>query len=255
MKRFIALTFCSLLFTGCVKSSDHDKLTQRVSSLEQFRNETRRALKADLSRAENLSSRLKEAASELRKSGADINVRLDDQEQANRRLKGRLEEVEYLTKKLTEKLDRIGKFLDNRMGFSIIDLPKDLPQNPEGLLQAAEAALKKNDHALTRAIVRKFKDDFGNHADNARALLLLGESYRKEAKYKPALKAYEEIWVHHKDHAVAPMALLYAGHTLRDSNECKKAIQMYRLLSKTFRKMPEAIKAKELYKALQGNCN
>jgi len=254
MLRYSLLILAAVLLSSCVKSSEHEELMQRVASLEQFRNETKRALKADLARAENLSNRLKEAAKDLRKGGADINVRLDDHDQANRRVRGRLEELEFLSQKLADKLQRIGKFLDTRMGFSIIDLPKDLPQTPDGLLTSASAAFEKKDLVLARAIVRKFMNDFGNHEGRAQALFLMGETYRQESKFKPALKAYEEVWVHHKNHPVTPKALLSSGHALRDSNECKKAMQMYRLLTKTFRKTPEATRAKEIYKDLKQSC-
>jgi TolA-binding protein len=254
MARHTLLVIACLLSMACVKSTDHTKLEGRVSSLEQFREETRRAFKADLARAENLSDRLKEAVAEYRKSRADMQVRLDDHDQDSRSLKGRFDEIDFLVRQLSNKVGRLARFLDSQLGFSAIDLPEDLPKTAEGLLAVGEEQFAANNYPLARAVMRKFLADYGNHNDAAMATLIIGETYRKESKYKPALKAYRDIWANHRKHAVAAKALLYAGHALRDSNECKKAMQMYKFLFRTLRKTEEAKKAKAQYKQLKTSC-
>jgi TolA-binding protein len=250
----LIVTIACLLAVACVKSDDHTKLESRVAALEQFRGEVRRALKADLSRAENLSEQLKEAIKEYRQSTANMQARLDDHDQADRSTKGHFEEIDFLARQLSKKIGRVARFLDTRFGFSSVDLPEDLPKTAVGLLKVGEELFAANNYPLARAVMRKFLADFGNNNDAPRATLIIGETYRKESKYKPALKAYQDIWANHKDHEVAPKSLLYAGHALRDSNECKKAMQMYKFLFKALRKTPEAQKAKALYKQLKKSC-
>ncbi len=241
---------------GCVTLGRHQELETRVLALEKFERETKQVLKRDVTRLENLNQRIQKATAELRRYGAGLAAKVDGQEEEGRRLLGRIEEVQHLSGKLTEDLTAIKRFLDRKFGFTLVKLPKNTPKDPDKLFDFAAAQVKANQIDLARALFQHFLKHHSTHAKALRAELNVGETYRVQRRDKDALKSYFSVYKPHADRpSRAPpevaAALWLAARALNESGACRKSVAMYKELIRSFKKSPEAGKAKEKVKTIK----
>jgi len=259
--RLAQLTTLLLLFSfvsACATLGRHKELEKRVLALEKFQRDTTAVLQRDVTRLENLNQRIQKATAELRRYGAGLAAKVEGQEEAGRQLLGRIEELQHLTAKFSEDMGAVRKFLDRKFGFSLVKLPANTPKQPDKLYSFAISQLKANKIDLARALFQHFVKHHSNHPRALTAGLNIGETYRMQRRYKDALKAYfavYEPWANRTKKAPpeVPIALWLAAKALQESGACRKSIDMYKEIIRSFRKSPEATKAKQKLKTLKCN--
>ena len=253
MSRIAAGLLLAMLTSSCVTIGRHEVLEKRVLELEKFRHDTKLILERDLGRLENLSARIKDASATLRKHGASLAAKVDGQADDLRAIRGRIEEVDFLSGRMSAELDVVKRFLDERFGLSVAALPRDVPTEPAQMLEYAEKRFKAGQFDLVRAVLRKFLQDYPAHERDLDVRLLIGSSYHREKRFKQALQAYYGAY---KPYAQTPSkappkaveALWLAAKALMDGGDCAKSLDMYRFLSRKHRKSERAEEANRIAK-------
>ncbi|HPE63994.1 MAG TPA: dihydrodipicolinate synthase family protein [Methanothrix sp.] len=87
--------------SGCATSGDVDRLEARIGGLEKFRDRLEQSMKEDVARLEKLHQMLTEAEETLRKSGANLGLRVERLETDDTKLKGDLEAARNMHYKLS----------------------------------------------------------------------------------------------------------------------------------------------------------
>ncbi len=215
-------------------------------------------IERDVKRIENLNQRLKSGAEEVRKAMAALSARLDAQSDDGRLLLGRVEELQHTAQLATDDLVSIKEFLDRKLGFTMVKLPPDTPKEPTALFEFATRKLKQKKLPLARVLMQKFVEAYPKHDRVLAARLSIGETYRLQRRFRDALKVYFRVyepWEGRESKAPpeAAEALWLAGQALLDSGDCAKAVAMYKLLIRSFRKADRAAKAKEKVATLKCN--
>ena len=256
---FINIFLLPVFVSGCVTLDRYRALEDRVITLERHKAETERLFDRDLDRLENLNDRLHSASEELHRNGASLNARIEGTEEDFRRTTGRIEELAHLSRQLASQMDAVRALMDERFGVTIIPLPPDLPTEPEAMLTYAREKHEAAEHPLARAVLEHFLKTHNEHEKARQAQLLLGDCFRAQQRYRQALKQYFEVYEPFADSPAsrappeAATALWLAANALGESGECRRSLQMYRLLVRTYRNAPETEQARERIRAT--NCN
>ena len=234
----------------------YNAMEKRVLALESFQRDTQQVLQRDVTRLENLNTRIKEATTTLREQSAGLAAKIGGVESDFRKVTGRIEEIDYLNQKVSDDLLIIKKFLDTKFRVSFVKLPKDLPKEPKALFEYATRRMAAKNYDLARVVYQHYVQEHPNHELVGEAELAMGETYRLQRRYKDALKVYFKLyapWEGRESKAPPHVAtgLWLAGQALIDSGACPKARQMFKMLSRYFKTSPEAAKAKEWLKTAQ----
>ncbi|MFT7624701.1 MAG: TolA-binding protein [Myxococcota bacterium] len=251
----LVLALTSPLLVGCVTLGKYRALEQRVVAMEKFRTEVKQTQARDTARVENLNTRLKESTEGQRKITAGLASRVDALSDDGRRLLGRVDELQHAAQLINDDVQAIKNFLDRKLSFTMVKIPADTPKAPDALYTYAGKKLKAGKLPLARVLFQRYLEQFPKHEKADGARLSIGETYRLQRRYRDALKAYFHVyqpWEGREAKAPpeAATALWLAGQALLESGECGKAMQMYKLLASSFKKAPEALKAKEKVKTL-----
>ena len=241
---------------GCATTSQHDELERRIIALEKFEKDMRQLSEIDTARFQNLANKIKHSANQLRKANASLQAQLGGAEADARKLRGRLEEIEHLTGRLSAQVGTMGKFLDQRFGLSIVALPPDLPTEPDPLFAYGDQVLAAGQYDLARAVFRQFLASHGGHAKEDLAHVRVAQAYRGQKRYKQALRSYSEVYkkyssVGRKDKPdILDVVLWESAETLKLWGQCAKSKQMYRHLSE-FKHLKRSARAKSRAKSMR----
>jgi len=241
---------------GCVTTSQHEKLELRIVALEKFEGDVRELTEIDTARFQNISTQIKAAANDLRKANASLQAQLGGAQADLRKLRGRLEEIEHLTGRLSAQVSTMGKFLDQRFGLSVVALPPDLPAEAEALFAYGEQVLAAGQFDLARAVFRHFLTGHAGHAKEDLAHVRIAQAYRGQKRYKQALRSYSEVYKKYSSvgrrekPAVLDLVLWESAETLKLWGQCSKSRKMFRHLSE-FKHLKRASRAKARAKAMR----
>jgi TolA-binding protein len=247
-----AAVFCS----GCVSIWRFKETEKRLEALEKQNAGLEEDRKRDRDAMERLHQDLLAGTEALRKGGANLGADLDAVRSDLARAKGTNEEFVYKLVKLQEDVDLIKKALDDKFGLALVQLPKGLPQDKDGLYKSGKAAVDKGDLTTGRGVLRKYLDTYPDDAQAATAQFLIGETYFKESKWGQAIREYQRVHDRYRETKGSPVekSLLRIAECLLKQDDCKKAAGVLKYLSEYNRKAPEADKAKELLKGLKKTC-
>ena len=145
-----------IMASSCASTSELETLQARVAALEKFEVHARELSERDTRRFQNLSNQIKAGVDKLQKASAGIVAQVDGMQDDERKLRGRLEELEHLSGRLAAQVKTMGKFLDQRFGLSVIALPPDLPEDADALFAYGDQVLKAGQFDLARAVFRHF---------------------------------------------------------------------------------------------------
>jgi len=242
--------------TGCASTGELNAVEARVIELEKFEEHVRQLSERDTTRFQNLSNQIKDAADALSKAGAGLQAQLSGVQDDERKLRGRLEELEHLTGRLSAQVKTMGKFLDQRFGLSVIALPPDLPDEAEPLFQYGVQVFTAGQYDLARAVFRHFLTHFEPHEKADFATIQVARSYRQQKRYKQALREYSGVYKKYASVArknkppVLDIVLWESAETLNLWGQCAKARKMYRHLGE-FKHLKRAARGKARAKSMR----
>jgi TolA-binding protein len=251
MMRYLPIIVVLSLTSACVTTGRYDALEARVAALEHFKRDYAQLRKRDTERFDRLNKRIKQTKELIQQVKASLNLRLSSGKTTDVRLKGRLEELDFVLKRLSDQFGMVKSFLEKRFALTLRRLPPDVPKDAPGMLTYAKKLFKSSDYSMTRLVLKKLIAMHPQHVLLPDALLLVGDTHRMQRQKRHALKAYKEVFERYRKSTAAATALLHAGHTLSESGQCRKAITMYRFLYGNYPKSPHAKEARALVKSLK----
>jgi len=244
-----ALLISSLLvLTACPTIGQFRKSQARIDSLEADQKKQDEAIANVQKRVENLYTILQDQGLDLRKSGNVLSTRVDSMELELRKLQGMDEEVDFRVKKLHEQLADLIQTLDERFNLSAGKLPKDLPNNPKGMLRAGTTRMKRGRFRLARAIFRELLQRYPKAKEAPKAYLQICASYARQGNNDAALR---EVTVMEQAHGSSPEmaeAYLLVGSILQAQGSCKKALALYEYF---LDRVPKHAKRKEVKQTIK----
>ena len=248
MRAALLIGFISLLpAVSCATNGDVEKLERRVKTLESERDK----LQADVQRLEQLRS---EAEDMLRKSGADLGVRLDRMEQDFPKFRGNVEAFDFRVAKVTKDLDVIKKELADRLGWTVVYLPSDLPKDKEGIWKAAEERAKSDKFQEAKAIFELYEASFPEDPKAPQALVETGKLLERAGDIEGAIKAYQGVYERHETSPQAPSATFRIAELFVVRQNCDRAKAVFKFVETTFKGTPEAAEAKTRGKNVMNEC-
>ena len=242
-------------FAGCATTEDHELLSARVKVLEDDRARMQAKMTEDVKRLQELNETIKRSEATLRKSGANLGLRVSRLEQALPKASGRVDVAEHKLKSLIEDLTRIRDLLIARYDAVSLLIPKDLPSDADGMWKVALTRQKAGDTVTARAIYEVFES---SHPQDKRAItarLKRAKILEDEGKANQALALYRKIEKLYAGAPEIPSTILRMGELYVAIGDCKRAKSVYRYLGLgKYKETPEAEKAKTRFEELKNTC-
>ncbi len=239
---------------GCASASEVDRLDARVSSLEHEREQLRAKMAEDMGKLERLHKMLTDAEDTLRKSGADLGARLERIEQDHPKLKGNLEAFDFRVNQMLKDLGVIKKELADRLGWTVVYLPSDLPKDKDGIWKAAEERGKADKFQEAKAIYELFEASFPDDPRAPQALVETGKLLERAGDVEGAIKAYQGVYERHEQSPHAAPATFRIAELFVLQKRCDRAKAIFQFVEKTFKGTTEAAEAKTRARTVMGEC-
>lgn len=249
-----ALLVPLLFASACATTGDLEQVAARVSDLERDRLLLRDKLGEDYSKLERLHTMITEAEATLRKSGADLGIRMERLEQDYPKIRGITEAIEFRFNQVSKDLDVIKQELASRLGWTVVYLPSDLPKDKDGIWKAAQERGKADKLLEAKAIYELFEASFPDDPRAPQALVEIAKLYERAGDLESAIKHYQSVYERHeKSPHAAPSTFRIAELFVIRSN-CDRAKAIFQFVEKQFKGTPEATQAKARLKNLASEC-
>jgi len=240
--------------SGCATTGDVEDLDKRIDVLERDREMLRGKLGEDYSKLEKLHAMITEAEETLRKSGADLGVRMQRIEQDFPKFKGDVEAFDFRVNQVLKDLGVIKKELADRLGWTVVYLPSDLPKDKEGIWRVAQDLGKADKFQEAKAVYELYEASFPDDERAALALVEIGKLLERAGDTEGAITAYQNVYSRHEASPLAPSATMRIAELLVVRKQCDRAKAIYGFIDKTFKGTPEAAEAKTRAKTVMGEC-
>lgn len=249
--RIYAVGIALLGIIGCASAGEVDRLEARVKSLEAHRETTEAEMAGKL---ERLNKMLSEAEETLRKSGADLGIRMQRLEQDFPKVKGGFESFQFRIAQVTNDLAVIKKELADRLGWTVVYLPNDLPKDPDGIWKAAQDRAKADKFQEAKAIYELFEASFPDDPRAVEALVETGKLLERAGDVEGAIKAYQGVYERHEQSPQAPAATFRIAELFVAQKLCDRARAIFKFVSTNFRGTTEAEVARERMRTVRDEC-
>jgi len=251
-----AAWLCALLgVSACATSGDIDRLDARVDTLEGEREQLRAKMSEDMGKLERLHAMLTEAEETLRKNGADLGIRLARMEQDFPKFKGDVEAFAFRVNQVTKDLSVIKKELADRLGWTVVYLPPDLPKDKDGIWKVAEDLGKADRFQEAKAVYEVYEASFPDDPRAAQALVEVGKLFERAGDVEGAIAAYQNVYSRHEKSPLAAPSTFRIAELLIVRQNCDRAKAIFRFIEAQFKGTPEAAEAKARGKTVMAECH
>ncbi|MCB9733078.1 MAG: tetratricopeptide repeat protein [Deltaproteobacteria bacterium] len=240
--------------SGCATSGDVDRLEARIGGLEKFRDRLEQSMKEDVARLEKLHQMLTEAEETLRKSGANLGLRVERLETDDTKLKGDLEAATVQLRSVEADLNVIKRELADRLGSTAFFLPHDLPKDKDGMWAAGEKAAAAGDVRQTQAIFELYEASFPDDVRAPTALWEIAKAMESHGDTDEAIRYYQKVFDRHHDAPIAPQAVMRIAEIYVIKGDCGRAKSILKFAGDEFKSGPEGAAAKKRLKELGKDC-
>lgn len=239
---------------GCASSGEVERLEARVGGLEKFRDRLEQTMKDDVARLEKLHQMLTDAEETLRKSGANLGLRVERLETDSTKIKGELEAVTVQLRSAEADLFVIKRELADRLGSTAFFLPHDLPKDKDGMWAAGEKAAAAGDVRQTQAIFELYEASFPDDPRAPTALWEIAKTMESHGDTDDAIRYYQKVFDRHHDAAIAPQAVMRIAEIYVIKGDCGRAKSILKFASDQFKSSPDGVAARKRLKALGRDC-
>lgn len=252
----VVFSLClALVVPGCATTEEHELVASRVKVLEDDRLRLQAKMAEDVKRLKELNDTISRSEATLRKSGANLGLRVSRLEQLVPKTTGRVDATDYKLKRLAEDLTRIRDHLINRFDAVKLLVPKDLPADADGMWNAGEARYAAGQLMVARAIYEVFESSHPKDKRAIHARLKRAEILEKAGQSKQALRLYSKIEKLYPGSPEIPSAILQMGALYVAIGDCKRAKSVYRYLTLgKYKESKEAVTAKPRFEELKESC-
>jgi TolA-binding protein len=226
----------------------------RIDDLERDREHLKAKLGEDYSKLERLHAMITEAEETLRKSGADLGVRMARIEQDMPRFKGTTEALDFRFNQIAKDLDVIKQELAARLGWTVIYLPPDLPKDKDGIWQAAQERGRADKLLEAKAIYELFEASFPDDPRAPQALVEIARLFERSGDLDSAIKSYQAVYERHEASPLAASSTFRIAELFVLRRNCDRARTIFQFVEKQFKNSPEAAQARARLKNLAAEC-
>lgn len=234
---------------------DFEVLQGRVAKLEMERKRLKAEMAEDVNRLENLHSQLTKAEETLRRSGANLGIRMETLESDLPHVKGLIESTAFQLKASKEMLDKIRQEMFDRVGATALYLPANLPPNADGLWELCQGKLKAGETREARAALDHFEASYPKDERADDALMHLARFSEREGDISQAVETYQQVHDRYPEGDQVIRALWRIGELLEKRGNCNRAVGIYEYLARKFKDSElgkkAKVKAEELSEACQ----
>jgi len=241
--------------TGCATTGDVEKLQSRIAELEKRDKELREKIQEPIARLEKLKKDLQKAEATLRKSGANLGLRMERVEGTLPKLRGDLDAVVFNMKRAQSDVSTIRQVLAEKLGVVSVLLPPDLPRDAKGMWKEAMVRKKAGDMLVARAIFETFEATFPKHKNAPVAVMEVAALLEKEGETDKAIKKYANMESRFKGNKLVPKAILRIAELSVKQGKCKRAKNIYAYLAASYKGTKEATEAAKRVKLVGKFCN
>ncbi len=274
MKSLILILFAGIaLLTGCATTQDFIILDDRLTDLEQYKNESERnrrqinALISDLNKISDQKNQnvlgqyagLRAEIKQMLEEARVLNGKFEETEFALKKVKDSIQAIEGKLDRLditaTQNTDRIIR-LEQYLGLESLKQKSTTPgktdKTPEyELYTRAKLLFDKKKYKPARLSFQKFINEYprSKNADNAQ--FWIGETYYQEKWYEKAILEYDEVKKKYPKGNKMPASLLKQGLSFKNLGEKSNAKLILDELIQKYPQSKEAGIARQKLKALQ----
>jgi tetratricopeptide (TPR) repeat protein len=252
--RIALLALVACILGGCATLGEFELLENRVATLELERKRLKAEMAEDVNRLENLHGQLTKAEETLRRSGANLGIRMEQVENELPHLRGQMEAATFQLAAATKTLDVMRREMFDRVGATSLYLPGELPKTADGMWTLCEASLKAGKTRQARAALDHFEASYPKDPRADDALMRLARQAEGEGDITRAVKVYQQIHDRYPDGDQVTGALWRIGELLDNRGDCKRAMDIFGYLSRAYKDSDVAPKAEAKAAALAESC-
>jgi TolA-binding protein len=250
-----AAVLAGLLLGACATAGEMEAVQARVDVLEREREQVREKMAEDMGKLERLHAMLVEAEETLRKSGADLGLRVERLEQEIPKTRGELEAMAVKLRQVDYDLSIIKRELAERLGSTAVYLPANTPTDAAGLWELADARVKAKELMEAQALYEHFAAGFPDDPRAPLAFFRLGEAFEGAGDLENAVKHYQSVYDRFPSSPEAPGAVMRIAAIFVKKGDCARAKNLYRFVETTFKGTDEAADAKKRGKTVLKECS
>ena len=243
MKRLLLIP---LLAAACVTTAQEgEQMRKDIAALQAEVKKETDATAADRQKDQVRAKALQDALDQLsraaRKSGADLAVDVEKNQNDLAALRGQLEVIQH-------KLDALEKAsADNQKSLDGMNLfiamqkkEQEHPTDRGPLYNLARQKLDQGQPAKARELLQDFLSRYPKDELAANAQYWLGETYYAEKKWNDAIVEFQKVIKDYKGSDKAPDALLKIGMSFQSQGDCQNALLFFDEVSQAHKTAPAA---------------
>ena len=251
----VAVCVSWLLSAGCVTLGEFELLEKRVATVELERDRLKASMAEDVVRLENLHGQLTKAEETLRRSGANLGIRMEQVEAATQVHAGQLEATTFQLRAASRTIEALKQEIFDRLGASVLYLPTELPKEPGKVWDLAVKAKKANKTRQARALFDYFEASFSDHDKADDALLSIAQLAEGDGDMDRAIKVYDQVHTRYPDGDQAAPALWRMAVLFENRGKCVPARKVYEHIAVAYKESKLAPKAEKQAAKLAESCS
>ncbi|MEC9072579.1 MAG: tetratricopeptide repeat protein, partial [Myxococcota bacterium] len=230
---------------GCVTLGRHEELETRVAALERDRASLRADLERGFTQLENLNGLLKESEETLRRSGANLGIRMEQVESELPHIRGQIEAATFQVQSARDEINLVKREVFDRLGATALYLPADLPNSADEVWELTKREQAAENLRTVRALYDYFEASYPKDPRADDALMALGQLAEQEGDTTRAIGHYKRIHKEYADGDKAQEALWKIGSLLISRGDCERAVGIYRYISRNAENEEDKLTAEE----------
>lgn len=244
----------ALATQACATSGDLERVEARVAQLEEQREQLLARMQEDVARLEKLHSMLTEAEETLRKSGANLGIRVEQLEQQSAKTVGQAEALTFRLDRMEHDVGVIKRELADRLGSTALFLPPNVPKDKDGMWAEAKKQGAAGKLQESRAIYELYESSFPDDIRAPHALWEIAKLYEGAGDKDNAIKFYQLVHDRYGSSEIAPGAVMRIAEINVERGQCGLAKDIYNYAASTYRNTPTGNEAKKRARTVLKDC-
>lgn len=242
------------IVAGCATTSDLERLELRVVALEGHREALEAKMAEDVGRLETLHAGLSEAEQTLRKSGANLGLRMDNVEAELPRLRGDLDAAGFNLTRTLRDIEILKREMMDRLGSTAVFLPADLPKAPDDVWKLAADARASAKRREAQALFDYFEANFRDDPRADDALMAIARMREEDGDSAGAIKTYQRVHDDYPQGDQVTVALSRIATLFVARGDCARAKGVYDYLARVYKDTPDGVVAASRSKVVLDEC-